>query len=43
MEIKVYGFSEKIRNFFNKICSCMNPFKEKSFLQVTDSPTFLRA
>lgn len=29
MEIKGYGFSEKIRNFFKKICNCINPFREK--------------
>lgn len=30
VELKVYGFSEKVSNFFKKICGCINPFREKS-------------
>lgn len=43
MELRIYGFSEKVRNFFKKICSCMNPFREKSFLQLDDDTKFVRA
>ncbi|CAK74950.1 unnamed protein product (macronuclear) [Paramecium tetraurelia] len=41
-QIKVYGFSEHVRNLFKKLCSCMNPFrdKSKSFLELTESKRF---
>ncbi|CAD8053672.1 unnamed protein product [Paramecium sonneborni] len=41
-QIKVYGFSEHVRNFFKKICSCLNPFREKSksFLELNQQKRF---
>ncbi|CAD8092428.1 unnamed protein product [Paramecium primaurelia] len=49
IEIKAYGFSEKVRSFFNSICGCINPFKDKSksFIELEEkkeeSPDFIRA
>ncbi|CAD8138831.1 unnamed protein product [Paramecium octaurelia] len=41
-QIKVYGFSEHVRNLFKKLCSCLNPFrdKSKSFVELTESKRF---
>ncbi|CAD8135109.1 unnamed protein product [Paramecium pentaurelia] len=41
-QIKVYGFSEHVRNLFKKLCSCLNPFrdKSKSFLELNESKRF---
>ncbi|CAD8118614.1 unnamed protein product [Paramecium sonneborni] len=49
IEIKAYGFSEKVKSFFEKICGCINPFrdKSKSFIEIEEtneeSPNFIRA
>lgn len=49
IEINVYGFSEKIRSFFKKICGCINPFKDKTTNLIeleekkNESPDFIRA
>lgn len=42
LDIKIYGFSEKVKNFFKKICDCVNPFRERNkiFLQVDDNTGF---
>ena len=28
IDIKIYGFSEKVKGFFKKVCDCVNPFRE---------------
>ncbi|CAK60147.1 unnamed protein product (macronuclear) [Paramecium tetraurelia] len=49
IELKAYGFSEKIRSFFKKICGCMNPFKDQSSTLIEldetqqESQNFIRA
>ncbi|CAD8204068.1 unnamed protein product [Paramecium octaurelia] len=49
IELKAYGFSEKVRSFLKKICGCINPFKDKSSTLIEldgtqqESPNFIRA
>lgn len=44
-EIKLYGFSEHVRNLFKKLCSCLNPFrdKSKSFIELNEGKRFENA